>query len=222
MMKNAPLNILIIDDHPTMIEGYKSILNANYAAESLLIKSAYNCESAYEYITNLPYSYDIILVDLALPPYEKAKLFSGEDLAVLIRKLRKDTKIMMLTSHTEAFTLYNLIKKINPDGLLVKSDFTSEEFLKAFQNVLQGEIYYTQTAQKSIKEVGMKHAGLDSYDRRIISLLAKGIKTKNIPDHIGITISAVDKRKAQIKVFFNIYKGNDEDIIREARKRGLV
>ena len=221
-MEKAPINILIIDDHPTMIEGYKSILNSNYPAERLLIKIAYNCETAYEYITKLHYSYDIILLDLALPPYEVAKISSGEDLAILIQKLRKGTKIMMLTSHTEAFVLYNLIKKINPDGLLVKSDFTSEEFLKAFQNVLNGQIYYTQTAQKSIKEVGMKHSGLDSYDRRIISLLAKGIKTKNIPDHIGITISAVDKRKAQIKLFFNIHKGNDEDIIREARKRGLV
>ena len=129
---------------------------------------------------------------------------------------------MMLTSHTEAFILYNLIKKINPEALLIKSDFKSDEFLKAFEKVLQGQTYYSQTAQQSIKEVGANHFGLDSYDRRIISLLAKGIKTKNLPEHLGITISAIDKRKAQIKLFFGIQKGNDEDIITEARNRGLV
>ncbi|WP_309642185.1 response regulator [Flavobacterium sp.] len=221
-MRNGLISILIVDDHPTMIEGYKSILNSNYSTENLVITVAYNCEMAYEYITKNNQAYDIVLLDLALPPYEAAKLFSGEDLALLIKKLWKNTKIMMLTSHAEAFILYNLIKKINPEALLIKSDFASEELLKAFQSVLDGQTYYTHTAQQSIREVGTKHFGLDSYDRRIISLLAKGIKTKNLPEHMGITISAIDKRKAQIKVFFNLQKGDDEDIIMEARKRGLV
>jgi len=213
---------LIVDDHPTMIEGYKSILDSNYQEGAIAITTAYNCEAAYHCITKTTDPYDIILLDLELPPYEPAKLFSGEDLAVLIQKLWKDTKIMMLTSHTEAFMLYNLIKKINPEAVLIKSDFKSDEFLNAFKSVMNGKTYYTNTARQSLKEVGMNHYALDSYDRRIISLLAKGIKTKNLPDHIGISLSAIDKRKAQIKDFFEIQKGNDEDVIREARKRGLV
>lgn len=221
-MSKELIKILIVDDHPTMIEGYKSILNSNYPTDTLSIYIAHSCETAYHYITKINQPFDLVLLDLALPPYEPAKLASGEDLAVLIQKLWQDTKIMMLTSHTEAFILYNLIKKINPEALLIKSDFKSDEFLKAFESVLQGHIYYSQTAQLSIKEVGANHFGLDSYDRRIISLLAKGIKTKNLPEHLGITISAIDKRKAQIKLFFGIQKGNDEDIITEARKRGLV
>jgi len=221
-MSKELIKILIVDDHPTMIEGYKSILNSNYPTDTLSISIAHSCEMAYHYITKINQPFDLVLLDLALPPYEPAKLASGEDLAVLIQKLWKETKIMMLTSHTEAFILYNLIKKINPEALLIKSDFKSDEFLKAFESVLQGQTYYSQTAQQSIKEVGANHFGLDSYDRRIISLLAKGIKTKSLPEHLGITISAIDKRKAQIKLFFDIQKGNDEDIITEARKRGLV
>jgi len=221
-MSKELIKILIVDDHPTMIEGYKSILNSNYPTDNLSISIVHSCEMAYHSVTKINQPFDLVLLDLALPPYEPAKLASGEDLAVLIQKLWKETKIMMLTSHTEAFILYNLIKKINPEALLIKSDFKSDEFLKAFESVLQGQIYYSQTAQQSIKEVGANHFGLDSYDRRIISLLAKGIKTKSLPEHLGITISAIDKRKAQIKLFFDIQKGNDEDIITEARKRGLV
>lgn len=221
-MSKELIKILIVDDHPTMIEGYKSILNSNYPTDTFSISIAHSCETAYHYITKTNQPFDLVLLDLALPPYEPAKLASGEELAVLIQKLWEDTKIMMLTSHTEAFILYNLIKKINPEALLIKSDFKSNEFLKAIGKVLQGQTYYSQTAQQSIKEVGANHFGLDSYDRRIISLLAKGIKTKNLPEHLGITISAIDKRKAQIKLFFGIQKGNDEDVITEARKRGLV
>ena len=221
-MSKELIKILIVDDHPTMIEGYKSILYSYYSPDNLSITSVHSCETAYLYITKINQPLDLILLDLALPPYEPAKLFSGEDLAVLIQKIWKKTKIMMLTSHTEAFILYNLIKKINPEALLIKSDFKSDEFLKAFESALQGQTYYSLTAQQSIKEVGANHFGLDSYDRRIISLLAKGIKTKNLPEHLSITISAIDKRKAQIKLFFGIQKCNDEDIISEDRKRGFV
>lgn len=214
--------ILIVDDHPTMIDGYKSILHSNYQYENIMITAAHNCEAAYNCITKIIVPYDIIILDLALPPYESEKLYSGEDLARMIKKLWKDTKIMMITSHTEGFVLYNLIKKLNPEAVLIKSDFKSDEFLNAFTAVINGETYYTNTARQSLKEVGMHNYALDSYDRRIITLLAKGIKTKNIPDHIDLSLSAIDKRKAQIKEFFEIQKGNDEDVIREARKRGLV
>lgn len=216
------LKILIVDDHPAMIEGYKSILSLKYPIEQWSITEAYTCESAFSHITSENALFDLVFLDLALPPYPQEKIYSGEDLAKLIRKVCHDTKLIMLTSHTEGFILYNLIKKIRPEGVLVKSDFKSDEFLQAFEAILNGDTYYSQSAKKSIKEVGVNNSELDTYDRRIISLLAKGIKTKNLPEHIGISLSAIDKRKAQIKDFFGIQKGNDEDILREAKERGLI
>ncbi len=220
-MKSAT-KILIIDDHPSIIEGYKSIFYTKYSPEELLIAIALNCESAFLTLTKHQHEFDLILLDLELPPFPQEKLFSGEDLAMLIRKQNKQTKIIILTSHTEAFVLYNISKKINPEGILVKSDFKPDELLHAMQLVLEENYYYSATVKNAIKEVAVRNDALDSYDRRIILLLSKGIKTKNMPEHMGITLSAIDKRKAQIKVFFDIQKGNDEDILREAKKRGLV
>ena len=218
-----PMKILIIDDHPTMVEGYKSILYSNkLLSDEADIISVHNCEAAYKIITTSIIPFDIILLDINLPSFDLQKLHSGEDLAVLIQKQWPESKIMMLTSHTETFLLFNLIKKINPQALLVKSDFDGIEFAKAFKKVVQGDIYYTYTAQNCTKEVYVENNYLDAYNRRIITLLAKGIATKNLPDHLNITISAIDKRKAQIKDFFNITKGNDEDIIREAKKKGFI
>jgi DNA-binding NarL/FixJ family response regulator len=223
-MTAAKLNILIVDDHPTMIEGYKSILISNQpnTNQELNIVTAYNCEAAYKIITTTSKAFDVALLDMILPSYEKEKINSGEEVALLIQKQWPDCKIMMLTSHAEAFILYNLIKKINPEGVLVKSDFTPEELQMAFNSVVNGNTYYSTTAQQSIKQVQIKDYYLDAYNRRIISLLAKGVKTKNLPQHLNISISAIDKRKAQIKDFFEIQKGDDEDIIREATKRGFL
>lgn len=220
---NAALNILIVDDHPTMIEGYKSILSAQFKLEEeLIITTAFNCEMAYKHITTSKVTYDIALLDMIIPPFEPMKLYSGEELALLLQEKMPYCKIIISTSHTESFVLYNMIKKVNPYGVLVKSDYTSEEFLVAIQKIITGEQYFSTTAKLSIKEINQENQYLDSYNRRIVTLLAKGIKTKNLPQHLNITISAIDKRKAYIKAVFGIQKGTDEDIIREAKNRGLI
>ena len=216
------LYILFIDDHPTIIEGYKSILKEKYTESQLEVYVAYSSESGYEKLFQSNKVYDIVVLDIGLPAYTAQRIESGEDLAFLIQKHFPQTKILISTSHLEAFILYNIVKKVNPDGLMIKSDFKSEEFILAVEKVRQGEIYYSQTVRNAIKEVAVQNDALDSIDRRIVSLLSKGIKTKNLPSHLGISLSAVDKRKAQIKDFFNIIKGTDEDIIREATKRGLI
>ena len=75
---------------------------------------------------------------------------------------------------------------------------------------------------ENIAELHEKSAFLDENNRKLITLLAEGVKTKNLPQRMNLSISAIDKRKAQIKFYFKIEKGSDEDIIREAKKHGLI
>lgn len=220
-MKN-PIKMLIVDDHPAMVEGYKSIFSVSEWHDMMTVESAYNCETALKAVTANNVFFDVALLDIILPPYEKENLHSGEDVAVRIRQHLPKCKIIMLTSHADSFTLYSLIKKINPEGLLVKSDFKPDELLQAFGQVLDGEIYHSSTVRQCLKAMQTKEMYLDTLNRRIITLLAKGIKTKNLPGYLNLSISAVDKRKAQIKEIFDIGKGSDEDIIREAQKNGFI
>ncbi|MFM9989297.1 response regulator [Flavobacterium sp.] len=221
------LKILMVDDHPSMIEGYKIILSYNDLGLEIETTSAYNCESAYKIITNENESskvyFDLIFLDFSLPPYEQMNITSGQDLALLIKNYLPDAKIVMLTSHTEAILLYDLIRKVDPNGLLVKSDFSAEELLFAFNKIMGGETYHSITVNQNLKEILSKSSVLDQQNRQIISLLAQGIKTKNLPNHLNLSLSAIEKRKVQIRDYFCIKNGgNDEDIIREAKTLGLV
>jgi len=213
--------ILIVNDHSITIEGYKSILACNERLD-ISISTARDCEAAYLKITHPRAAFDVIILDIILPPFELVNLFSGEDIGMLIKKHLPESKIIILTSDSGGFKLYNLIKDIDPEGLLVKSDFTPKEFLEAFENVANGETYYSMTVRQNLKMMQIKEVYLDTCNRRIISLLAKGIKTKNLPTHLNLSISAIDKRKAQIKEMFNIEKGTDEDILRESKKHGFI
>lgn len=224
METNKSLHILMIDDHPSMIEGYKSILSYNELGYEIKVTPAYDSKSAYNILNrdaNLE-KFDLIFIDLSLPPYEEKEIKTGEDLAKIAKVRFPNAKIAIITSHAEAFILFNIQKYINPDGLLVKSDFTADDFLIAFETMLNDKKYYSKTVKEGIKDLIASKKFIDEINREIIILLSKGVKSKNLPNHINLSMSAIDKRKTQIRDILKVKQGNDEDIIREAKKLGFI
>lgn len=218
------INVLMVDDHPPIIEGYKAILSFNTFGYSINTVVAYNCETAYNIITNTikPIVFDLVFIDVTLPPFAEKCINSGEDLVFLVKQYQPNAKIVILTSHAESFVLHRILKDCKPEGLLIKSDFLSDEFLVAFDTILKGENYYSATVKNQKHELISSNKTLDSYNIQIIILLSQGVKTKNFHEHINLSTSAIEKRKAVIKDYFGITKGTDEDILREARKLGFI
>lgn len=218
------VNLLIVDDHLSIIEGYKSILSFNKSGYSIETTAATSLEKAFKIITQepKPILFDIVFVDFTLPEYAEQKLFTGEDLIPVIKKHLPNAKIAILTSHAESILLYRILNESNPNGILVKSDFTSEDLLVAFDVLMNGENYYTSTVLNYKNQLVPGNKIFDSYNRQIIQLLSQGVKTKNIQEILHLSKSAIDKRKSAIKDMLDIDKGSDEDILREARKRGLI
>ena len=71
-------NILIVDDHPFIIEGYKNAITRYHPEQySFYIDQAKDCQSAYNIITNPDTPiFDIAFLDISMPPYaEKKHLF---------------------------------------------------------------------------------------------------------------------------------------------------
>ncbi|MBL7886288.1 MAG: response regulator transcription factor [Flavobacterium sp.] len=216
--------ILMVDDHKTMLTGYKTILEFNDKNLEIEATFCHNCEEAYFIITNESNrnAFDMVFLDRSLPPFFEKKIKSGEDLALLAREHLANCKIIMLTSHAESFVIYDIIHKVRPSGLLIKSDFDGDVLLEAFDSVLNDETYYTETVKSSIKELLSREDYLDSINRQIITLLSQGFKNKTIANQLGLSDSAIEKRKSRIKDFFFIDKGTDEDLIVEARKLGFI
>ncbi len=216
------VTVLMIDDHPPIIEGYKAILSYNPYGYMLNTTTVFSCESAYELLSTTKTSFDLVMIDYTMPPYPEKSIHSGADLVPIIRQYLPKTKIMMMTSHSESLLLRKLKNECNPEGLLVKSDFHAEEFLDAFDKIVKGGNYYSSTIKSLKQEVKENAKALDGYNRQIIMLLSQGIQTKNLPEYLNLSKSAIDKRKVFIKEFFDVEKGTDEDILREARKQGLI
>lgn len=223
-MELEKLHILIVDDHPLMVKAYKTALIPEIIDFKLEITTAFNCETAFNIITDtVRYkTLDLILLDRSLPVYEDKKIYSGEDLALLIRKYRPKSKIIMSTLHTGALLIYNIIAKIAPDGLLIKGDLYKPELLQAFNTIMKGNVYHSATVQESIKKVIGSKIFLDADNRDILSLIAKRIKIKDLPNYIPLSPRTIDGRKAKIKDILGVSNCDDRDLIIEAEKLGFI
>lgn len=88
--------------------------------------------------------------------------------------------------------------------------------------ILSGRNFTSTIINNSIKELNNKKFGFDSIDYEIISLLEKGIKTKDLTNHIPLTLSAIEKRKAKIKLQVLNETGNDQELIVKIKELNLI
>ncbi|HPW97035.1 MAG TPA: response regulator [Flavobacterium sp.] len=217
------VEVLMIDDHPTIIEGYKAILVFGIKDYQLEVAEAFTGQAAFEIITTTQKRFDVALIDLTIPSYLEKNIASGEDLIPLIKKHHPSCKIIILTSHSESIILQRITKEYHPEGIFVKSDFQAKELISGFDAIVKEKTYFTQTIVSFQKTWNEKsNLEFDTYNQQILALLNQGVKTKRLPDLLHLSQSAVDKRKAVIKTILGIDKGNDEDILKAARKKGLI
>jgi DNA-binding NarL/FixJ family response regulator len=219
------LKILMVDDHPIIIEGYKNTLSDNFQnSEGFEIDIASNCDEAFDLIkknSNVK-PYNLALIDVKLPPSRDGKITSGEDLAKIVKRLHPKARIIILTMHNEDSRIHNILQTINPEGFLIKSDLSSSELLRAVEDVMSGKTYYSATVNNHFRKMITNNFTLDQKNLQILFHLSRGIQTKNLSDYINLSLSAIEKRKNHIKELFDIKSGNDQNLIEEARKRGFV
>ena len=156
--------------------------------------------------------YDVCFFDISLPASEDGKYASGEDLALLAKKVMPRAKIVILTMFNESFRIHNIIKEIDPDGFLIKSDLTSMELADAFQQILKSPPYYSSTVNNYLKKTITSEIYVDDINRKILHLLSQGIKTKNLNEYIRLSTSAIEKRKKQLKLLFSVEDGKGRNL----------
>lgn len=219
------IKILMIDDHPMILDGYKNILTKSLGEKkNLVIDLVYNCEDAYlkikSSLTSIPYN--LIYLDISLPPAKKLKIFSGEDLGIRIREISPQSRIIIMTMYSENMRIYNLMKNIQPEGLLIKTDVNPLEFLISFEKVLSGNLYYSQAVNEMLRKQFINDLVLDNIDRSILFHISKGVKTKDLASIVNLSLPAIEKRKRNIKEAIGVGQGGDLVLIDKAKELGFL
>ncbi|TXD82434.1 response regulator transcription factor [Subsaximicrobium wynnwilliamsii] len=219
-------NVLIIDDHPAIVDGFKNALNfisAEDYSKQFEVFSASTSEMAYQALEKFPTKrLDLVILDISLPPCEKLKIDSGEDIGELIRLQLPETKIMVCTFHSDRFRLQKIIKRFHPEGFICKQDMDTKDFSTAITNVLLKGIYYSRSIVDVLKQTAFIDIELDKYDFLILKELSNGAKMKELVELLPFTKSAIDKRRCRLKRNLEVQGDSDRDLVLNAKKRGLI
>src|SRR3982750_342104 len=133
------VRILIVDDHPLVIDGIKTMLkDETYFHIEAATKTG---KEALAFLDGSP-AVDIILLDINLPDTDGLKLCEQ------IRTKNKSVKIIGLTYVNEAGIITQLIKR-GANGYLLKN-MEREELIHAMNQVMDGIIYLSKAANEKI------------------------------------------------------------------------
>lgn len=221
-------SVLIIDDHPLIIEAYKTALNyySNYTENiKFSIQIAHDCDSGCELIKKASKSTKqkyIVFLDIKLPESADGKFLSGEDLGLLIREDLPNSRIIVSTTFNNNFRVHSILKNINPEGFLIKNDITPLELLETIRVVVEDPPYYSKTVIKLLRDQVVNDFVLDHYDRKILYELSIGTRMKDLPKLVPLSIAGIEKRKRNLKRIFNVKKMDDRDLLISAREKGFI
>ncbi|WP_282031302.1 response regulator [Winogradskyella eximia] len=224
---NKCYNVLIIDDHPSIIEAFENSLNfiANQSdTVNFNTESAIDCKTAYHILQDYTQSQnlDLVILDISLPADQNLKIQSGEDLGVIIRQLLPNTKILVCTSFTHSLRIRHILNAFNPLGFINKQDIGFMGFVSAINDVLSGKLHYSQTIISTIKQKALNNIKLDANDILILKELANGSSMRDLLKLVYLSKSAIDKRKRLLKRKFQIESNSDRDLVLAAKAKGFI
>lgn len=221
------LHTLIIDDHPIIIEANKTALkkvSERMPEYDFKIKTASDADAARNIIeaaiNDTPI--DLAFLDIRIDPSKDGELISGEDIGLLLRENFENVKIIVITTFNNNFRLNSILKNIDPDALMVKTELTPKNLVTAIETVINNETYYCNTVSSLMRKLIKTDIVLDDIDRKILYEIYKGSTMTEIAETLPISFGTVQNRKRKLKEAFNVTSEGDKSLIQKAKESGFI
>jgi DNA-binding NarL/FixJ family response regulator len=210
--ENSPRKrVLIVDDHPLVREWLTNLINQ----QSDLIVCA-EAASAAEAMQTLPHAKpDAAVLDISL------KDCSGLELIKDLKKASPHLVILVLSMHDEALYAERALRA-GAKGYIMKQEST-KKVIEALRRVLDGKFYTSEaitetiTAQFAARQTETLRSPIERLSDRelfVFGLLADGRGTRQIAEHLRLSVKTVQAYCARIKEKLNLDSATD--LIREA------
>ena len=95
-------------------------------------------------------------------------------------------------------------------------------FLISLCSVSSAGALEIESHKKFIDTTVKKNINWDNHDSKILQLIEQGIKTINLPNFIPLSLSAIEKRKSNIKKQLIMESGSDKELIDVAKNLGFL
>lgn len=204
------IDVLIVEDHPVVVEGLKKLL-----LESGLAKLCVTASTGKECLTYLKnYSPDIVLLDINLPDV------NGIDLCKTMKASYPTLKILAISSFNQRSYIVRMIE----NGALgyVLKNASEEEILQAINDVVKGiphlgfEVNEILKKPKNVDKLPL----LSRRETEVLKFIADGFTNQEIGNKLFISPLTVDSHRKNLLMKLNAR--NTASLIKLAICKGLI
>jgi DNA-binding NarL/FixJ family response regulator len=205
----TPIRIYLVDDHPVVRRGLKSLLS-NHDDFEVVGESAAVDEGQQHIPEHAP---DVVLLDIRLPGA------SGLNLLRWLRQEHPQIKVLILTSFDNDEYVMEALRR-GAHGFVLKS--SSDEMLcDAIRTVYRnGRVLSPQVTEHLVQQEPQGDAEFTVEELRIMQMLVDGASNEDIASSLYISI-ATTKRRLQ-RIFTQLGVSNRSQAVAEVVRRGLL
>jgi DNA-binding NarL/FixJ family response regulator len=193
---SAPIRVLIADDHPIFRAGLRGIIDAQ--REFTVVAEAADGAQALERLRAGDVT--VAVLDLTMPVKD------GFAVARAVREHRLSTAIVFLTMHKDEQYL-NAALDLGARGYVLKDNATTE-IVDCIRAVAGGHDYISPTLSSfliqrrtRVQQFAEQKPTLDQLtpaERRILTLIADGLTSRDIASQLGIGVRTVEHHRNNI------------------------
>lgn len=208
-MENEKINIVIVDDHPIVIEGLRMMLNSQP-----FFNVAGSFASGTETINFVRSEMsDIILLDITLPDA------NGTELCREIKKISPNTSVIMFSNRSERSIIMQSIQN-GASGYLLKNT-SIDELVICIRGALSGDIVFCNETKLIISRPSQNEVPaprLTKREKQILQMVAQGKTSNRIAEELFLSPLTVDTHRKNLLQKFQA-KNSTELINRAVQQR---
>ena len=201
-------NILIVEDHPVVVEGLQKLLrDKGIAPECLVAHTVKECLHILK-----SYTPDLILLDYNLPDG------NGIELCKTILKKEPSIRILAISSYKEQ----SLVKRMIDSGAMgyVLKNASEDEIMEALMTVLSGKNYMNEETQNILDGINNNSSVLTRREIEVLKYISEGFTNPEIADKLFISPLTVDSHRKNLILKLNAK--NTASLIKIAFQNGYL
>ena len=196
---------LIVDDHPIVRQGIRSMLEFEECYE--VVADASSAPTALGLIEKDPP--DIAIFDISLEGSD------GLDLIKSVRAMEYEFPILVMSMHDESLYAERVLR-CGGNGYIMKSEL-SDNLAEALQRLRNGKIYVSDAIQErflqNMTTTGSTSSrGIESLSDRELEVyrhIGHGVSTREIADRLHLSVKTIETYRAHIKEKLNLSNASE-------------
>jgi two-component system, NarL family, nitrate/nitrite response regulator NarL len=204
------ISILIVDDHPMVLEGMRSLLsNINYVHIAGIATNAFE---AMDTIKNT--TVQVAIVDINLPDV------NGIELTKKIKTEYPAIKVLAMSTFKERSYISQMIQN-GASGYLVKSA-SKEEIEEAILAAYEGKLYLSMDINTVdvTTQINAQLPAISTRETEVLKLIADGLTNAQIASQLFISLHTVESHRKNLLIKFEA--NNTATLIKLAVKYNIV